>query len=236
MKHAENIYDALWHKTLPLFQQDQHDTDPLLADPDDTRRGLTVRARLNPEVIANIEAFTADLRKLAPDQYFIPESDLHLTILAIVNCHAGFSLTAFPTESYVELLAKCIQGISPPRISFSGVTASSSCILLQGYPENHHLAELRNRLRARFKASSLPQTIDSRYPIETAHSTIMRFQKPQGSLCELTRFLAENRKRDFGMQDMDEMELVCNDWYHRKANTRVIASFPLNHAEPSCGS
>jgi hypothetical protein len=72
--------------------------------------------------------------------------------------------------------------------------------------------------------------MDKRYSIQTAHATIMRFQQPQNSLRDLTRFLSENRDRDFGIQDQDEIELVCNDWYHRKANTRVIAAFRLNDA------
>lgn len=195
------------------------------------RRGLTLRARLNPEVISHVVAFTDDLQTFAPDQYFTPASDLHLTILAIIGCHEGFSLNPALEEYYIEIISKCIQGISTPRIKFSGVTASPSCILLQGHPENNHLAELRNRLREQFKTSSLPHSMDKRYPIKTAHTTIMRFEHPQHSLRDLTRFLSENRDRDFGIQDVGEIELVCNDWYHRKANTRIIAAFPFNDTE-----
>ena len=230
MKHAKTIYDELWNKTRPLFQQDQHKTDLLISDSNDQRRGLTVRARLTPEVISRVEAFTDALRYFVPDQYFTPAADLHLTILAVVGCHEGFSLKPALEKSYIEIISKCIQDIPPPRIQFSGLTASPSCILLQGYPENNHLAELRNRLREQFKASSLPHSMDKRYSIKTAHATIMRFQHPQNSLRALTRFLSENRDRDFGIQDLDEIVLVCNDWYHRKANTRVIAAFPLNDA------
>lgn len=232
MKHAKTIYDELWDETRPLFQQDDHETDPLISDPNDLRRGLTVRAGLNPEVISKVEVFTDALRDFAPDQYFTPATDLHLTLLTIVSCHTGFNLNASLEKSYIEIISKCIQGIPPPRIKFSGVTASPSCVLLQGYPESNSLAELRNRLREQFKASALPHSIDSRYPIKTAHSTIMRFRKPQSALSELTRFLSKNRNRDFGIQDMQEIELVCNDWYHRKANTRIIASFPLKGAQP----
>lgn len=233
MKPAKTIYDDLWKKTRPLFQQDQHTTDPLISNPNDMRRGLTVRARLNPEVISRVEAFTGALRDFAPDQYFTPASDLHLTILAVIGCHEGFSLNPALEKSYIEIMSKCIQGIPPPRIQFSGITASPSCILLQGYPENNSLADLRNRLREQFKASPLYHSMDARYPIKTAHSTIMRFQKPQSALAEFTRFLSENRNRDFEMQDIDEIELVCNDWCHRKANTRIIAAFPLKGAQPA---
>lgn len=233
MNHAKIIYSDLWNKTRLLFQQDQHKTDPLIADASDMRRGLTVRARLSPDVISKVEAFTVALRSVAPDQYLTPASDLHLTILAVVGCHEGFSLKPALQKSYIEIISKCIQDIPPPRIQFSGVTASPSCILLQGYPENNHLAELRNRLREQFKASFLPHSMDKRYSIKTAHATIMRFQHPQKSLRDLTRFLSENRDRDFGIQALDEIELVCNDWYHRKSNTRVIAAFPLNGTTPT---
>ena len=228
MNDAERIYKDLWNKTRPLFQRDQHQIDPLNFEPNDMRRGLTLRARLSPEVIFRVEAFTDDLRKLAPDQYFTPASDLHLTILAMVGCHAGFNLNPALEESYTAIISKCIQRIPPPRIRFRGVTASPSCILLQGHPQNNNLTELRNRIREQFKAATLPHSMDQRYSIKTAHSTIMRFQKTQASLGEFTRFLSKNKNQDFGIQDMNEIELVCNDWYHRTANTRVIAAFSLS--------
>jgi 2'-5' RNA ligase len=228
MQPAQKIYDDLWSQTLPLFLKDQYETDPLITDPNDLRRGLTLRAGLSEEVIVKIEDFTERLRSIIPGQYFIPASDLHLTILAIVGCHADFHHDAALDQSYIETISKCIRDLPRPRIKFSGITASSSCLLLQGYPENSSLAELRNRLRETFKASTLPNSMDSRYSIKTAHVTIMRFQKPQSSLSDFIQFITENKNRDFGSQGIDRLELVSNDWYHKKNNTKRINIFSLN--------
>lgn len=228
MKHAEKIYADLWDNTLPLLQKGQYETDPLIADQNDTRRGLTLRARLSEDVVCKVHEFTQKLRQLAPDQYFTPASDLHLTVMTIVSGHAGFQHDTSLDQSYLEIISECIKDLPSPRIKFSGITISPSCVLLQGYPENKSLAEFRNRIREHFKVSSLPHSIDSRYPIKTAHSTIMRFQMAQSSLCDFIRFITEARQYDFGCQEVGEIELVSNDWYHRKSNTRLIGTLSFN--------
>lgn len=227
MKQVKQIYDVLWSNSLPLFQQNRCETDPLIADPNDRRRGLTLRIRPNAYIISKIEQFTETLRTVAPNQYYPPTSDLHLTALTIVSCREGYCCDDDMGKAYADAIAECIRGLPPPHIEFHGITASPSCLLVQGFPQNDSLAALRKLLRERFKTSPLPNTIDSRYPARTAHITIMRFHESQDDLGGFVRFLTENIDYQFGIQEVDEMELVHNDWYHKKANTKIISTFSL---------
>ncbi len=228
MRDAQAIYDDMWNKALPLFQRDQVEADPLIMDPYDARRGLTLRARPGRELVRKIEDFTRQLKPIIPDQYFIPASDLHLTILSIISCSVGVSRDEIPDPAYIKTIAECIGGLPFPRIKFRGITASPSCLLLRGYPENNRLTELRTRLRDAFRNSTLPSSIDARYAIRTAHITVMRFQTPQRFLAGFTQFITANKDHEFGILEIGEIELVSNDWYHKKENTRLLHTFTLD--------
>jgi hypothetical protein len=63
-------------------------------------------------------------------------------------------------------------------------------MMVQGFPADEGLQVLRDRLRAAFRQSSLQQSIDQRYSIQTAHSTIIRFRHPLRDAPRLLRKLA----------------------------------------------
>lgn len=228
MKDAEQIYTDLWSKALHLFEAGQYETDSLINDPADMRRGLTLRAMLTPEVASEVEKYTEAIKALIPNQYFTPTPELHMTVLTVVSCNSDLRHRPEMDDLYCETIRECISDIPPPRIAFRGITASPSCLLLRGYPENERLEELRDRLREQFKASTLPSSVDFRYSLKTAHVTIMRFTEPQNDMAEFTRFIKETQNHPFGGQTIDQVELVINDWCHKKKNTKLIRTFNMN--------
>lgn len=119
-------------------------------------------------------------------------------------------------EDYVALVQKSLEGLHPFEISFKGLTASPSCILLQGFWKDDTLNQIRENLRQQFKSSGLQQSIDQRYTIQTAHSTIVRLRKPLQHKDQWLECVEAYREFDFGAFRVNELELVCNDWYHRK--------------------
>lgn len=229
MKDAEQIYTDLWSKALHLFEAGQYETDPLINDPADLRRGLTLRAMLDPEIASEIKKYTEAIKTFIPSQYFTPISELHLTVLTVVSCNSDICHKPETDDLYCEVIQECIRDLPPPRIALRGITASPSCLLLRGYPENDCLEELRNRLRGRFKESTLPSSVDFRYSLKTAHVTIMRFTDPQRDIAEFTHFIKETQNRPFGNQTIDQVELVANDWCHKKENTRLVRTFSLSN-------
>ncbi|PQJ85144.1 hypothetical protein [Aliivibrio sifiae] len=223
----KTIYDKMWDSSYPKIESGQYDIDTLISDPSDTRRGVTVLTYLqnnDNEVSRKITDFLCELQKVEPEQYYYPEEELHLTILSIISCISGFQLDDIDDFSYVKIFKQCMQGSEPIDIKFEGVTTSTSCVLIQGFPIGEGLNELRNKFRNRYKESSLHTTIDSRYRLSTAHVTAVRFTSQLINQKKVTDVLNRYRYFDFGTISFTEFELVFNNWYQNLSETKQLAS------------
>ncbi len=228
---VDKIYNNLWCQSLELFQAGKYKLDPMIESIDDKRRGITLLARFTDSISNNIQQFLNEVKLLEPGQYYYPNCDFHLTILSIITCIQGFVLTDVQPGDYLEKLTMITREYQPFKIRFQGVTASPACIMVQGFPCDNQLNRIREDLRASFKNSNLKHSIDSRYPIKTAHSTVIRFQRPVRNASRFIKLLKKYRDWDFGVLEVNELELVFNDWYQKQANTEVLNQFRLG-AEP----
>jgi 2'-5' RNA ligase len=226
-QQLEQHYQSLWLQSLQKFEQQQFETDPLLTATKDSRYGITLLARPSAQVKQHIQHSLAELMQLEPQQYYYPASDLHLTVLSLISCYAGFTLSQIDTAAYVELVEEVLADAAPFRLHFRGITASPSCVLVQGFFDDQALNQLRAKLRLAFGLSSLQHSIDQRYAIQTAHMTVLRFsQQPAQPELFLEKIKALTSV-DFGSCVIDELELVGNDWYQRQQNTVLIKSLRL---------
>lgn len=232
MNNIQMIYNSLWKKSSTNFKNNIFELDDNLnRKSKDKRRGISLIGRLDNKIIRKIIDFLDHCQLLEPDQYYYQAKDIHLTILSIISCYKGFKLNNFPREAYEEIIAKSIneqaeQG--PIKISFQGITASPSCIMIQGFPQTNRLKLLRKHLRTNFKSSSLENSIDQRYKLETAHSTVIRFKKPLASNKLFLDYLNNYREYNFGDCQLKKLELVYNDWYMSSAKVSKIKTFKLN--------
>ena len=145
-------YQALWQQSLVKFEQQQFETDALLTAREDSRYGVTLLARPSEQVKQQIRHHLAELMQLEPQQYYYPASDLHLTVLSLISCYSGFALSQIDTAAYVELVKVVMKNIGPFRLHFQGITASPSCVLVQGFFDDQQLNQLREQLRSAFQA------------------------------------------------------------------------------------
>ena len=99
--------------------------------------------------------------------------------------------------------------------------------MLRGYPNDDTLNRFRDWLRDAFRNSPLRQTLDQRYTLQTAHSTVVRFRRPFKDTDAFLSALESCREQDFGSFRLERMELVLNDWYQRRENTRELGRFQL---------
>lgn len=228
MDKIRTIYDNLWQDALLQFNANTWQVDPYINAQQDYRRGLTLLARLSPEVRGRISDFLSTLRKIEPKQYFYPESDFHLTILSIISCYSGFQHNPQLDEEYIAAIRECLVELPPPSIHFQGISASPTCVIIQGFPGDDNLQILRKRLRNRFQNSHLPTAIDARYPLVTAHSTVLRFQSSPKNLPAFIAMLQKYRQHDFGRQSLDQLQFVANDWYLKLSATKILHNFPLS--------
>ncbi len=127
----------MWDRFTDSAKSNRLIVDPLIHSTQDTRRGITALAYLdknNKQVIDKISKFLTAVNKIEPEQYFYPRTDLHVTILSIISCIEGFTLSTINVDDYIKVFNHVMAECPPIAINFNGVTASESCIVIQGFP------------------------------------------------------------------------------------------------------
>lgn len=220
-------YNQLYKTSSEAISAGKYSIDSEIKNETDSRFGITLLIRPSDEIKENIQLFINELKKAEPEQYYYPDSDIHITVMSIISCSTAFQLNQIAPNDYIQLICKSMVDADKIKIHFKGVTASTSALMIQGFPTDETLNNFRNKLRENFKSSDLLQTIDSRYTISTAHSTVIRFQEPLHDPKKLIQIADKFRDYDFGEFEVNNIELVYNDWYQRKNTTQVLGNFGL---------
>lgn len=220
-----NLYEEMWFSALEKFKENQFSLDQQMDDKDDLRRGITLLLRPCDKVKKKISDFLQEVRSIEPYQYYYPLSDIHITVMSIIPCCAGFKLEDINVPNYLKVVQESFETLKKDYIRFKGITASPSCIMIKGFPENNQLNQLRDNLRKNFSRSNLQSALDKRYEIQAAHATVIRFKAGLNNKTKFLQISEKYRKHDFGTFEADNFELVFNDWYQKKINTRVLQQF-----------
>ncbi|MEG0850825.1 MAG: mutarotase [Flavobacterium sp.] len=226
MNLAEH-YNQLYKTAAEAILSGKYNLDSHIKDSSDSRFGITLLARPSKKVNAEIQQFLNHLKAVEQTQYYYPNSDIHITVLSIISCYQGFNLDKIAVEEYIKTVQQSIIDLDEITIEFRGVTASNSAIMIQGFPSDESLNTLRNKLRENFKNTALEQSIDSRYSISTAHSTVMRFTEKLVNPEKLIEVTEKFRDYNFGIFKVEKLELVFNDWYQREKNTIHLKDFDV---------
>ena len=166
-------------------------------------------------------------RNLEPNQHYYRPAEVHTTVLAILTCQQGLDLDDIDVPAYAATVRNCLDRIKPFDLTFKGLTASTECVIAQGFPEDGEIAKLRDSLRVAFRRAALKSSIDRRYRIRTAHSTLIRFRERLADSESFVRLLDEHRNADWGTCRVATVTLVFNDWYHSAGLTQKIGDFEL---------
>jgi 2'-5' RNA ligase len=220
-------YNTLYEDSIKKIISDNYQVDDHIDSTSDNRFGITLIIRPNILVKNNIQKFIGELKAIDPGQYYYPNSDIHLTVMSIISCNNGFELKNISIIDYIEMIKKSLKTKNIIKINFNGITASSSCIMVRGFFNDNTLNNIRENLRNSFKDSGLYQSIDKRYRLQTAHSTVVRFRKCLQSKNEYIRIIENYRDYDFGSFTADTLELVYNDWYQRKEYVKSLYKFRI---------
>jgi len=225
MNLAEH-YDQLYTGSVARILAGNYETDPLINDETDKRFGITLVIRPDQATNTQIQQFLTEVKAIEPNQYFYQNSDIHITLMSIISCYKGFDLKDIHVQDYVSLIQKVLVRHQGFKIQFKGLTASPSCVLVQGFL-TETLNQIRDDLRNVFKKSDLQQSIDKRYAIQTAHATIVRFRKPLQNPAALVNLLEKYHDFDFGIFEVKQVELVYNDWYQRARFVKKLHVFAM---------
>jgi 2'-5' RNA ligase len=223
-----DIYEELWVKAVSAFERGELKIDPHLPDKTaDHRRGVTLIFRPSPNVKDAVSNLMRRLAAICPSQYFYRPDELHITVLSI------FTMTEL-WEREMEQFQKCrpiigdaLRTRRPFKIEFRGVTATPDSILIQGFPLDDGLAEIRTALRQAFARAGFADMLDRRYKASAAHITTMRFCCPCSGARRLLGFLEENRQTGFGECHIAKLELILGDWYASADKVKTLEEYPL---------
>lgn len=220
-------YNQLYKTSSAAIAAGKYSIDLDIKNESDSRFGITLLIRPDEETKSKMQVFLNELKQIEPKQYYYPDSDIHITVMSIISCSEEFNLNHISPNDYIQLICKSLVDVDKITIQFKGITASSSALMIQGFPTDETLNNLRNKLRENFKNSGLQQSIDSRYSIVAAHATVMRFQEKLRNPEKLVQTAEKFRDYDFGEFNVKRLELVYNDWYQRENNMRILGEFCL---------
>ena len=223
----ESHYNNLYNNSIKKIIADDYEVDDLIDAALDNRFGITLLTRPSGKVKTNIQKFLEQLRSIEPNQYYYKNSDIHITIMSIISCYRGFKLNNLQLSEYIRIIKQSLISNANVEISFKGITASPSCIMVQGFMNNESLNIIRNNLRRNFKNTNLEQSIDQRYSIHTAHSTVVRFKEKLTNKSEFLKMIDAFRNHDFGSFPVKSVELVYNDWYQKFEHIKKLHVFSI---------
>ncbi len=224
----EAHYTNLYKESIEKISNDDYQVDDLIHSSSDNRFGITLLARPSEKVKNEIQKFLNKLKIIEPDQYYYTNSDIHITVMSIISCYNGFKLENIELSEYIKCVNDCLTTDDfNIEIKFKGVTASPSCIMIQGFMNNESLNKIRNKLRSNFKNSTLEQSIDKRYSIQTAHTTVVRFTKRLSEKSAFLNLIETYKNHEFGTFKIKILELVYNDWYQKEKHVKKLFEFDI---------
>lgn len=223
----EQHYELLHRQAMDKINSSGFEFDPLIDDASDSRRGLTLLFRPDNLVLGRIQGFLSTVSEVDPDQFFYRNPDIHVTVMPIISCYNGFEFGKVDTEAYKSLIGRCLKQIRSFKVVFRGVFFSPSCIIVKGYPLDSTLGQIRENLRNEFSRVSLEQSLDGRYVLRTAHSTIVRFKSPVRKPERMEELVTVNSDLDFGVSTIRKLSFVYNDWYQRHEKVTLLHDFLL---------
>ncbi len=222
-----SYYTNLFTESCEKISNNNYVIDTQIDNLSDNRLGITLIIRPTEKIKNSIQLFLNELKKVDASQYYYPNSDIHITVLSIISCYEGFSLDSIKVQDYITVINKCISKLNKSEINLHGITASPSAIMIQGFPSNTSINNLRNDLRTAFQETSLKQSIDKRYSLITIHLTVVRFRKSIHNKDLFLKTLDKYRDYNFGKFEVENIELVQNDWYQRRDFVKLLSNFKI---------
>jgi 2'-5' RNA ligase len=222
------IYETLWNDAVAAFERGQPQVDAHLSDrANDLRHCVTLVLSPSPAVRDAVADYLRCLATLCPGQHFYRPDELHVTVLSVISGTEHWQREMDRLPDCRRVIGEALSRHAPFKITFRGVTASPASVLIQGFPAGESLIAIRQDLREAFAQNGLGDMPDRRYKLTGAHMTAMRFAKPVSDLKPLLSFLKESRGFLFGECEVNEFQLIFDDWYASAEQVRVLQEYSL---------
>jgi hypothetical protein len=218
------LYDSIYQDNITYVRNGDVFVDEYLAThAEDVRRGLSLIIPLS-QITKGYEAMVKGLRILAPEQYYYPTNDLHITVFDYIAAHNAYARSTSIEQTYMRFTDNVIKSLTNFTVLFKGIVFSREAGLLKGYDDGSVIA-LRERIRQQLKDDGLPNM--ERYQSMSVHSTFMRFTNRIDNAQAFFSELELRKEIDIGIETVKRIVLVEHDWYNRKILTRTIKEYEL---------
>lgn len=216
-------YDAMWDQAIGAIAGGDIDCDTRIAIRPDPRRGITVIARPGPALRARFDALLDLLCGAEPEQYRYTAADMHMTVLSLCTATENAGPQLARADEYRAAAHAALDGFEAFDIDFDGIAVSAGAVLARGMTRGPALETLRERLRSELRLRGLDASLDRRYRLITAHSTLLRFAAPLQDSRRFAALLEHLRDEPLGSMRVDALELVMNDWYMSAGSLQPLA-------------
>lgn len=228
LNEARQTYARLWNEAAPAFERNDLEFDRHLpGKSQDLRRGLALALRPCRTLQQSISAYLRQLAEVAPGQYFYRPEEFHVTVLSIIPGSESWQDRIHHLAAYQSIISEVLQRHRKFSITFRGVTASRGGVMIQGFPNDDTLAQIRTDLREALRQNQLGEQLDARYKINTAHITVMRFCDANLDAKKLLALLKANRATAFGETRVENLELILGDWYASAETASTLLEYQL---------
>lgn len=222
------IYEKLWMQATAALDRGQPELDPRLFDKaGDLRRAVTLVLRPSPAVCGGVRKFLDLLEREFPEQHYYRSEEIHVTVASVVVGSESWRKEIRHLAACRALIGQVLARRQAFTIRFQGVTASPGCVLIQGFPADDGLSEIREELHKAFERAGFAGMLDRRYRPVAAHLTVARFRDPRSDWRRLASMLRENRCREFGETEVGSLQLIWGDWYASADVVRLLREYPL---------
>lgn len=189
-------------------------TDEFLAHPErDSRMGVSLVFRVPDSVKVPVLIKMREIEKCAPELYYYPPSDFHVTVLDLQQAKPGLVCSYALAQQYTEAIRYAVKKIRPFDVRFCGMVASDGAVLVKGYYDSA-LEVLRQNLRTVLRERNLP--LDERYETFSCHVTIVRFPCAIASPSDFSAVISNFVNSNFGKFTVGSIQLVYHNWYDSK--------------------
>ncbi len=227
------VYERLWHEAEVALQRNDLELDPHLPDKArDLRRGLSMALRPSSAVQASISTFLGKMKEVVPGQYFYRPEEFHVTVLSVISGSESWQDQIHHLPAHQAIIEQVIKRHRTFSIAFRGVTASRAAVMIQGFPTDDTLMQIRDDLRETLRLHKLAGQLDVRYKINSAHITVMRFCHAATDVKRLLDLLKDNRTTDFGETSATNLELILGDWYASADTAQTLSRYQLQRRPP----
>ncbi len=228
LNETRQVYESLWNEAVSAFERNDLELDRHLPNKSrDQRRGLSLALRPSPAVQALIVRFQNELKAVAPEQYYYLPEEFHVTVLSIIPGSEMWRDKIQHLAAYQSIIREVLERRRKFSIAFQGATASRGAVMIQGFPKDETLAQIRDDLRETLRQNNFGDQLDVRYKINTAHVTVMRFCRAGTNWRRLLALLRANRTTDFGETLVADLELILCDWYASANMAHTLQNYNL---------